>query len=121
MIHAEYDCNNIFKEGGMRWIETIRIQSATGKAQNTQNELAVIANEIQKSSDYQGLWVASVSNHALLPGYFALRLFWDTDDPKPSGSLLGSSLAQNLKVFGLVDHSVWIETHLNKGGVKNVQ
>jgi hypothetical protein len=55
-----------------------------------------------------------------VPGCFALRLFWDTDDPQPRGSLLGMSLAQSLKTFGLVDHSVWIETGNKEGGRNNV-
>jgi hypothetical protein len=44
-----------------------------------------------------------------VPGYFALRLFWNTDTPQTQGSMIGLSLTQALKVFGLVDHSVWIE------------
>lgn len=105
----------------MRWSETIKVQSATGKEETTENELNILAREVQKNPDLQGLRAATVSNHVSVPGYFALRLFWDTDDPQPSGSLLGMNLAQSLKVFGLVDHSVWIECSKMKGGKKNVQ
>ena len=105
----------------MRWMETIKVQSATGKEHTTEHELTVLAHEIQKNPDRQGLREAAVSGHATVYGCFALRLFWDTDDPKPSGSVLGISLAQSLKAFGLVDHSVWIEAGSNEGGEKNVQ
>ena len=93
----------------MRWMETIKVQSATGKEHTAEQELTVLAREVQENPDRQGLRKAAVSSHATVPGYFALRLFWDTDDPQPRGSTLGMSLAQSLKAFGLVDHSVWIE------------
>jgi hypothetical protein len=93
----------------MRWLETIKVQSATGKEKTTENELTILVREIRKNTDRQGLRAATVSSHASVPGYFALRLFWDTDDLQASGSLLGMNLTQSLKAFGLVDHSVWIE------------
>ena len=104
----------------MRWLETIKVQSATGKEKTTENELSILVREIRKNTDRQGLRAATVSSHASLPGCFALRLFWDTDDPQSRGSLLGLSLTQNLKVFGLVDHSVWIECGKMKGGKQDV-
>jgi hypothetical protein len=94
----------------MRWMETIKVQSATGKEHTAEHELMVLAHDVQMNPERQGLRDAAVSSHATVPGCFALRLFWDTDDPQPRGSILGMSLAQNLKALGLVDHSVWIET-----------
>ena len=105
----------------MRWLETIKVQSATGKEETTENELTILVREVRKNTDRQGLREATVSSHASVPGYFALRLFWDTDDLQASGSILGMNLAQSLKVFGLVDHSVWIEGSKMKGGKENVQ
>jgi len=105
----------------MRWLETIRVQSATGKEKTTENELAILLGEIRNNTERKGLRKASVSSHASVPGCFALRLFWDTDDPQSNGSLLGMSLAQSLKIFGLVNHSVWIECRKITGGKNNVQ
>lgn len=105
----------------MRWSETIKVQSATGKEETTENELNILVREVQKNTDRQGLREATVLSHASVPGYFALLLFWDNDDIQASGSLLGMNLTQSLKVFGLVDHSVWIECSKMKGGKKNVQ
>jgi hypothetical protein len=104
----------------MRWLETIKVQSATGKEKATENELSIVVREIRKNTDRQGLQEAAVSSHASVPGCFALRLFWDTDDPQSRGSLLGMSLTQSLKVFGLVDHSVWIECGKMKEGRHDV-
>jgi hypothetical protein len=93
----------------MRWLETIKVQSATDKEKTTENELTILVHEIRKNTDREGLREVTVSSHSSVPGYFALQLLWDTDDLQASGSLLGMNLAQSLKVFGLVDHSVWIE------------
>jgi hypothetical protein len=90
-------------------METIKVQSATGKEQVIVDELMALAKEIPKSANGQGLHDAMVSCHVSVPGYFALRLFWNTDTPQTRGSMTGLSLTQALKVFGLVDHSVWIE------------
>ena len=103
----------------MRWMETIKVQSATGKEHSAERELTVLAREVQENPERQGLRDAAVSSHATVPGCFALRLFWDTDDPQPRGSTLGMSLAQSLKAFGLVDHSVWIEAGKKEGGEKS--
>lgn len=93
----------------MRWIETIKVQSATGKEQTVENELIVLAHEAKKTLNCQGLREAIVSRQASVPGHLAIRLIWDTEYPQTQGSLLGLSLAQSLRDFGLVDHSVWIE------------
>ncbi len=103
----------------MRWIETIKVQSATGKEQAIENELNVLAREAQKSLNCQGLREAIVSRHVSVPGNLAIRLLWDTACPQIQGSLLGLSLAQSLRDCGLVDHSVWIENRRIQGGKEN--
>jgi hypothetical protein len=104
------------KEKRMKWIETIKVQSAAGKEQITLTELTFLASEIRENPDCQGLREATVLYHGSVPGCFSLLLFWDTDHPQHQGSLLGINLAQSLKIFGLVDHSVWIENIEKKGG-----
>jgi hypothetical protein len=93
----------------MRWMETIKVQSATGEEQVIVDELMALAQRVRKSTNGQGLQEAMVFCHASVPGYVALRLFWNTDTPQTRGSTIGLSLTQALKAFGLVDHSVWIE------------
>ncbi|MBN1849011.1 MAG: hypothetical protein JW932_10535 [Deltaproteobacteria bacterium] len=95
----------------MKWMETIRVQSATGKDQTTLRELIFLKSEIKRDFGFQGLRDVMVSSHVSIPGCFVLMLFWDTDNPQAKGSPIGMSLAQSLKNFGLVDHSVWIENH----------
>lgn len=96
-------------------METIKVQSATGKGQITENELLELSREIQENPERQGLLKVIVSSHAWVPGLFAMRLFWDTDDPRPEGSLVGMNLSQGLKAYGIVDHSIWVETKQGRG------
>jgi hypothetical protein len=48
-------------------------------------------------------------SHASVPGFFAVALRWDTESPHREGSVLGQSLTQAFREFGMVDHVVWIE------------
>lgn len=93
----------------MKWMETIRVQSAPCKEQTALMELTFLRDEIVKGIGYRGVEDVIALSHASIPGCFALMLFWDTNDPQSKGSLLGMSLAQSLKTLGLVDHAVWIE------------
>jgi hypothetical protein len=97
-------------------METIKVQSASGREQITENELFVLSHEIEKNPESQGLMQIIASNHSLVPGLFSVRLFWDTDNPQPRGSLLGMNLSQNLKTYGIVDHSIWVETNQEREG-----
>lgn len=103
----------------MRWLETIKVQAAGGQDSTVENELMALAHDLRKSPDCPGLLEAALYSHASLPGHFAIRLLWDTKCPQIQGSLLGLSLTQALKAFGLVDHSVWIENRKKEGGREN--
>lgn len=63
----------------MKWMETIKVQSATGKEQTTESELNILAHEVQKNPARQGLWEATVSSHPQYPdislcGYFGIPM-----------------------------------------------
>jgi hypothetical protein len=59
----------------MRWGEIIKVRSTTAKEQTTEQELTVMAGEFQKNPNNQGLREATVSSHATVPGFFAMRFF----------------------------------------------
>ena len=70
----------------MKWMESIKVQSASRREQITEHELMLLACDIRNNPDSQGLREVTVSSHATVPGCFALLLFWDTDDLRPGGS-----------------------------------
>lgn len=105
----------------MRWLETIKVHTASGKESRVDNELMALTHDVRKSPDCPGLLEASLYDHASVCGYFAIHLFWNTECPQIRGSVVGLSLTESLKAFGLVDHSVWIETTKIEGGRENEQ
>jgi hypothetical protein len=94
---------------GMKWLETIKLQSANGMESIIDQRLLGLANEVRNSHDHRGSLEVMVYNHASVPGCFAIRLFWSSGPLLVQGSPLGIRIAQTLKSFGLVDHSIWIE------------
>ncbi len=93
----------------MKWIETIKVQAAGGQERAIDKKLTILTNDLRKSTDSPGLQETVIYNHAAITGYFAIKLFWDTETPQNRGSALGLTLAQTVKSYGLVDHSVWVE------------
>lgn len=92
----------------MKWLETIRVQAAGDGEGRAQGEFSCLLQDIRNHRHDEGLLDLTYYVHALIPGYIAIHLFWDTESPQVLGSQTGLSLTQLLKSFGLVDHSVWI-------------
>jgi hypothetical protein len=94
----------------VKWLEMIKVQVSSGQEITTKNELISLVYDIQKNPDYPALVEFVIYCHALVPGYFYIHLLWDSKHPQTRGSFAGLNLTQTLKTFGLVDHSVWMET-----------
>ncbi|RPJ41950.1 MAG: hypothetical protein EHM27_04535 [Deltaproteobacteria bacterium] len=60
-------------------------------------------------ADQSGLIKIKIYRHATLESDLSVHLHWEADGPEQNGSALGLRLAQALKEFGLIDHSLWIE------------
>jgi hypothetical protein len=56
-----------------------------------------------------GLVEINIYRHAALESDLSVLLHWESVRPEQNGSSLGLRLAQALKEFGLIDHSIWIE------------
>jgi hypothetical protein len=94
----------------MKWLEMIKVQVSSGQQITAQDELMSLVSDIQNNSSYPGMLEFVMYRHAMVPGCFFIHLVWDSQHPQTRGSIAGLSLAQTLKAFGLVDHSVWMET-----------
>jgi len=86
----------------MIWMEFIKVQTAHADV------AAKLRNFIKECKQCNGLLDAKVFTHARINDS-SLCLFWQTKMLEPLGSSLGLHLADNLKRYGLVDHSVWVE------------
>jgi hypothetical protein len=56
-----------------------------------------------------GLVDAGMYTHASFQSDLVLNFIWSSNPPERQGSKAGLAIAQTLKSFGLVDHSVWTE------------
>ena len=88
----------------MKWLEVIKLRSA-GTDPELLKELLL---SIDKSGQ-TGLLETKAYRHVALKTDMSLHLHWQSERPEFNGSKLGLRIAQSLKEFGLIDHSVWVE------------
>lgn len=88
----------------MKWLEVIKLRSA--------GQGSGLLEELLRSIDrfgQDGLIEMKTYHHASLETDLSVHLHWESGGPELNGTALGLRLAQALKDFGLIDHSVWIE------------
>jgi hypothetical protein len=88
----------------MKWLEVIKLRSA-GKNSRLLEEFLLSINKFNQS----GLVEMKTFHHTAVESDWSIHLHWQSERPEQNGSSLGLRLAQALKEFGLVDHSIWIE------------
>jgi hypothetical protein len=103
----------------MKWMETIKVQAAIGREKSVEMALQDLAHAAANHPDCSGFLNATVYRHAVVPGYLAIHLFWDTEQAQIRGSVWGLNLIEILKAMGLVDHAVWIQNSKEEGDQKN--
>jgi len=54
---------------------------------------------------------AKAYTRVMLDTDFSIHLFHDSENYESNGSALGLRIADSLKEFGLVNHSIWIEMY----------
>ncbi len=90
----------------MEWIEFIKVRRSGSQ---DPGEVSILFNRAKVHLEPPGLIEANVYAHASIPGDLCLTLAWNTDRPRPEGSVLALSLVQEFRRSGLVDHTVWIK------------
>lgn len=87
----------------MKWLEIIKLRSSGGSSGLLEEFLLSLSG-----SNQRGVVEMKTFRHAALETDLSVHLHWNSEMPAPDGSVLGLRLAQALKEFGLVDHSVWL-------------
>lgn len=90
----------------MKWVEMIKVRAAGNKEIDADDTLPDI---ISKIGSPPGLTDIKYFAHGNVPGDRMIILIWGTPRPPILGSELSHVLIQELKRFGPVDYSVWIE------------
>ena len=91
----------------MVWMEFIKVQTSQS------NVYAMLKSFVAECRKCKGLLDAKVFSHTMVDDC-SLCLLWKTKGYDPQGSSVGMHLANTLKKFGLVDHSVWVEKDENE-------
>ena len=88
----------------MKWLEVIKLRSAR-KDPEFLKELLASIDEFSQS----GLVGMKTYHHAALETDLGIHLHWESEKLEQNGSTIGLHLAQALREFGLIDHSIWVE------------
>jgi len=92
----------------MKWIEVIQLRSIAGNQKRLGSELNGLINEVGEKSKKQ---IITAYSRVLIDTDYNIHIFHDSNEVEKFGSPLGLRLADALKEFGLVNHSVWVEIH----------
>lgn len=90
----------------MEWLEIIKLRT-DGPGPLPEDLLAEIAAFPGSEAPAE----ARVYAHGTVSNDLMILLRWRTDAPRPWGSDVAQGLSRELKRYGLVDYSVWSETH----------
>ena len=92
----------------MKWLEIIELRSIDSNRESLESQLKKLINEVDKEIKKQTI---KTYNRVMIDTDFSIHLLHESKKVDKGGSSLGLHLASALKEFGLVNHSVWIETH----------
>ena len=91
----------------MKWLEIIELRSVGSNRELLKRQLKALIDEAHKKAEQQAI---KVYNHVAIDTDFSIHLLYDSVKADINGSPLGLQLVSTLKEFGLVNHSVWVET-----------
>jgi hypothetical protein len=89
----------------MKWLEVIHLRSATQKSDLLNAFLDQIVQDIGKE---EGALKINLFKRVNLESDVCLQLYHESEQVKLIGSRLGMHLAEALKRFGMVNHTVWV-------------
>ena len=90
----------------MKWLEIIELRIAGNNRELLEPQLNKLIDEVERETNRQAIKAYS---RVMRDTDFSIHLFHDSKIAEDNGSQLGLLLASALKMFGLVNHSIWIE------------
>lgn len=91
----------------MKWLEVIELRTVDCDQEMLEVQLKKLLTEFEKKMEGQGIRLyrrVSVEND------FRIHLFQERERIDVCGSESGYRLVSALKEFGMVNHSIWVET-----------
>jgi hypothetical protein len=96
----------------MKWVEIITIRSASGNINNQLIGDLVKHTELTHSN--RGLVEIRTYRNASLETDFSIQLYWESKAGDQGKTPLGFIFYHALRDYGLLNHSVWIESEDNR-------
>ena len=90
----------------MKWLEIIQLRTTKRTMEKLKSHLEALIKEVEEETQKGDVKVYS---HMTINTDFSVHLFHDSNKVEANGSQLGLYLASELKEFGLINHSIWIE------------
>ena len=90
----------------MKWMEVIGVRTAAGNRGKLEAKLRSFVHEVQKTGPQNTI---KVFHRFSLESDICFYIQHDTREIEVNGSRLGLRLTAEMKVFGLVHHSIWYE------------
>jgi hypothetical protein len=91
----------------MEWLEIIELRTGGSNRDLLESRLQELISEMEMEEEQQAI---KSYFHGIISTDLSVHLFHESEKVERGGSWLGLHLASALKEFGLVNHSVWIET-----------
>ena len=91
----------------MKWIEAIHLRTANSNRKVLESKLQELIRSLSRNSDKQSI---KIYNREMVGTDICIILFQDIEKTGIGGSRFGMRLVAGLKEFGMLNHSIWIET-----------
>jgi hypothetical protein len=91
----------------MKWMEVIELRTAEKSPEFVERTLRTLITEFGKADSTKDI---KMYRDALLENDACIHMHWASGRVEPQGSATGLCMVHILKEYGLVSHSVWIET-----------
>jgi len=91
----------------MKWMETIKLRVAENNQEPLIRQLAELLSGMKRED---GLREIRLYHNVVVDSDLSIHLYWETARVERQGSAPGLCLMHVLKAYGLISHSVWIES-----------
>lgn len=90
----------------MKWIEIVELRTSKASTISIERFLGDWLNKIKKEEKQTRI---KIYKRVFVETDISVHLFYESKSMKTGFSSLGAQLVSELKEFGLVNHSVWLE------------
>lgn len=95
----------------MEWIEIIRLRTQPDVEPSV---IRWLKDMIRGMNGIPGLDEVKIYTHSAIPGDISLHIMWNTVQGLFKESEVGLMIADTLRKYGILDHTVWLMEAMNR-------